>query len=368
MKDRAFVLTLCCVATLGPKSIFRLLDTFVSLKDLQAADGERLKLCCNLNQVQVAALKADTLNSRTDTVRKYLEKEGLRFISFWDAEYPDILRQIPEPPAGLFIRGRTEALQNFALAVVGTRNCDQYGIEITEQLCRDAAMLGTTIISGLARGIDTIGHLTAVRAGTPTLAVLGTTPDSVYPAENRALARKIVDDGGAIISELAPGSATVPAHFIRRNRIISGLSRGVVVTQAPLGSGAIQTAYFAVEQNRDVFAVPGPVNSPRQAGCHKLIREGAKLTESIEDIIQEYSYLSEKRDPQLSWLSGIDRSAALSEDERKVLDCMQNTLMYIDELKHSCGLNIPKILSSLLNLELKGYVRQYPGKYFKRTV
>ena len=365
--EKEDILYLSLINKIGPKTIFKLVENYTQVESLLVELKKGNPQLGFLNQEQKKALLDESVKRHQHNIIKYLAHEKVDFVTYWDKKYPDILKQIGDPPAGLFIRGEITNEDKFSLAFVGTRNCDTYGRTITEKLCQSTASLGISIVSGLAKGIDTVAHISALKMKSRTIAVLGTSIDNVYPGENRRLAYKIRDNG-AVISEFAPGIKTVPANFVRRNRIISGLCRAVIVTQAGAGSGALTTAINAVEQNREVFAVPGSVETKMHEGCHYLIKQGAKLVESFDDIIQEFQLLQDRQNPQMSWINEDVKELTYSKNEKILMDCLQKDMLHIDTIQHSCGLKLPNILSSLMNLELKGYVKQYPGKIFKRIV
>lgn len=275
--------------------------------------------------------------------------------------YPANLRNLPDPPPVLFVRGSLAERDARAVAVVGTRNASPYGRAVARSLGRDLARNGITVISGLARGIDSEAHQGALEAGGRTIGVLACGADVPYPSDAQPLIRSIIaNDAGAIITEFAPGTPARKQNFWQRNRIISGLALGVVVVEAPERSGALITANWAAEQNREVFAVPGSVNSVHSRGCHQLLKEGAKLVASVEDILEELNLpavaaCEPPPQPQLS-AHEDDILALLSLEQRNV-----------EELIEKTSLNSAQVASTLMLLELKGLVRRLPGNYFVRV-
>lgn len=287
-----------------------------------------------------------------------LDRSRSRVLTWSDDAYPDRLRQIPDPPPYLYVRGDLLAEDGLAIAVVGSRSPSSYGREMTRRLSDALARLGVTVVSGLARGVDAEGHRAALRAGGRTLAVLGSGIDVIYPGEHTTLAGEIAASG-AILSELPPGAAPDAENFPARNRIISGLSLGTLVVEAAEKSGSLITARMAAEQGREVFAVPGPVG-PRSAGPHRLLKQGAKLTESAEDIIEEVA-------PQLLATLGSRIKPAAEEPnelERRLLASLSSDALHIDQIMTLMGWTAPQALETLLSLEIKGLVRQLPGKFF----
>lgn len=279
-----------------------------------------------------------------------------------DPRYPCLLRQIPDPPAALFVLGNPEVLAGPCLSIVGARNATPQGREIADSFARDLADRGLVIVSGLARGIDGCAHQGALETGA-TVAVCGHGLDTVYPAVHRALAQRI-SAGGALVSEFPAGIPPRPLHFPRRNRLISGLSLGTLVVEAGLRSGSLITARLAAEQNREVFAVPGSVYSPQSKGCHALIKKGVTLVESLDDIFGE-----------LGGFAGCQRLPGASIPERHesvnchawFLDCMGFAPCTRDELVKRSGLTSAEVSSMLLGLELEGCVQLCPGGTYVRV-
>jgi DNA processing protein len=284
---------------------------------------------------------------------------GVRIVTLFDEEYPENLRQIADPPPVLYVTGEFGGSDGDAVAVVGSRAATAYGRFTAGRLSRDLASRGITVVSGLARGVDSCAHAGALEAGGRTLAVLGSGMDHFYPPENRQLAEKI-SRSGAVVTEFAFGCKPERWHFPLRNRIISGLSLGVVVVEAATRSGALTTANMALEQGREVFAVPGNISSPKSAGPNSLIREGAKLVSAVEDILEEF--------PRLA---GREATAArpippLSEEERSLLSQLGSKPVGVDELIRLSRLPSSRMLSLLTALELKGLIGRYAGRRYVR--
>lgn len=292
------------------------------------------------------------------TVDRQLERVtrcGATLLTWNDPRYPANLRHIHDPPPFLIVQGELQPCDALAVAVVGSRNVSAYGLRVTRELAEGLVRYGVTVVSGLARGTDAAAHWAAVRAGGRTIATLGSGIDVVYPSEHHALFRAISRQG-AVVTELLMGTQPDAENFPNRNRIISGLSLGTVIVEATEKSGSLITATLAAEQGREVFAVPGAV-SERTRGTHRLIREGAKLTEGVEDVLEEIA-------PQL--LSRVVAAGAveLTAHEAAITACMRHETVHIDEIITRCGLPAAIVLQSLLALELKGVVQQLPGKYF----
>jgi len=293
---------------------------------------------------------------------KQIEKLKLQVIDVEDSSYPSLLREIHDPPMVLYYRGNLEAVRGASIGVVGTREATGYGIELAKKLGYQLAYAGVGVISGLARGIDTAAHQGALAAKGRTAAVLGCSMDQMYPAENRALAEKMEESGGCVMSEFCLGTAPDRQTFPMRNRIVSGLSKGLLVVEAARASGAMITAKQALEQGRQVFAVPGRIDHPQSGGCHQLLKDGARLVESVEDVLAEFEFLLPPSEmPSINLPQGN-----LGEQERKVLEALGREEMHMDILTRKCGLPSPAVSATLLKLEMKRWVRQMPGKYFTR--
>jgi DNA processing protein len=287
-----------------------------------------------------------------------------------DARYPPLLRQIADPPVALFVRGDPASLSLPQLAIVGSRNASAGGVETATAFAAHLARCGLAITSGLALGIDTAAHSGALDAGGRTVAVLGTGPDQVYPRRNRELAARIAASG-ALLSEFLPGVPALKENFPRRNRIISALAAGTLVVEARLQSGALITARRAAEQGREVFAIPGSIHNPLAKGCHKLIREGAKLVESAGDILEEIAELLgvDVRQPatvRASDAMSSSRARARDPDYARLLDALGWDTVDVDTLVLRSGLTAAEVSSMLLILELEGSVQPLAGGRYQR--
>ena len=288
-----------------------------------------------------------------------LEKLRIRVITWKDKTYPALLREVDASPPVLYIYGTFSEADQFALAVVGTRNSTTYGRQVTEHMVSDLAKGNVTVVSGLALGIDTIAHTAALDAGGRTIAVLANGLDIIYPPTNRGLARRIVESGqGALITEYPLGVQPESNNFPARNRIISGLSLGVLVIEAPEKSGALITANFALKQGREVFAVPGSILSSRSKGVNRLIQDGARPVMEVKDIIEALNLFLV---PQ-----HIEMQAALPEnaEERTLLELISHDPRHVDDLIRESGLPTTTVTSTLMMMELKGMVKQVGGMQF----
>jgi DNA processing protein len=286
---------------------------------------------------------------------------GVRIVPFIDPCYPARLRAIADPPPLLYIKGEISAVDEKAVAIVGSRSASDYGRKVARNICRGLASLGFTVVSGMARGIDGTAHESALDGGGRTIAVLGSGVDRIYPPEHGRLYERISGQG-AVISELPLGTGPLAFNFPARNRLISGLALGVVVVEATEKSGSLITAALALEQNREIFAVPGEVGSSRSRGAHRLIRQGAKLVENVDDILEEIA-------PQLARPEAASRprrelAQSCSENTRKIFGLLQERILHIDDIIQASGQAPAQVLPILLELELQGLVRQLPGKRY----
>ncbi|WP_346838296.1 DNA-processing protein DprA [Microbulbifer sp. SAOS-129_SWC] len=283
---------------------------------------------------------------------------GVQLLCCGDGGYPSLLAQISRPPPLLYVRGNADALHLPQIAVVGARRASRAGLDNARAFAADLAGAGFTITSGLALGVDASAHRGALQAGGATVAVLGSGVDKLYPRRNAALAGEIIASGGAVISELPLGSAAEAAHFPRRNRIISGLSLGVLLVEAALRSGSLITARLALEQNREVFAIPGSIHNPLARGCHKMIRDGAALVETSADIAGQLGgLLSVASVPQ-------DAAAApLPPEQRALVAALGGDPRSIEQLAADTGGDAGSLMAALLQLELAGLVETLPGGY-----
>lgn len=284
------------------------------------------------------------------------QRQGISVKTLPDEDYPELLRNIYNPPFILYYKGDFSLTQQFGIAIVGSRAATVYGRTQTHQLAFDLARYQVTVISGMARGIDTQAHKGALAAGGKTIAVLGSGVDVIYPGENYWLAQEIIDTG-LLISEFAPGTRPEPGNFPMRNRTISGLAHGLAVMEAKLQSGALITADFALEQGRDVFALPGPVNNATSQGCNYLIQQGAMLLTGAADILAEYGI-------EVNEIKAADSEVKLDQNQLKVIECLQSGSLHIDALRNTTGMH-PGLLSSvLLQLELQGLIQVTVGNMY----
>lgn len=352
-----------------PRRRIKLLEYFrdpAILWDTSEAELRKLRFCMPRMVDEIISRQT---RDQVPGILEAMEKCGADLITIQDPEYPDALRNIPDPPPVLYCRGGMKKEEN-CVAVVGSRRATCYGLDMAKRLSCDLARRGITIVSGLARGIDSKAHLGALDAGGRTIAVLGCGVDVIYPGENKALMEKICESG-AILSEYLPGTQPIPFHFPARNRIISGLSQGVIIVEASDRSGSLITADFALEQGREVFAVPGNINSRNSSGTNRLIRDGARLVTDASDILEELNACRNRetgrtteekpRDGEIGSLS----DSIFGADERTISQRLLEGPAHIDTIARDCGISVQLAGSVLIMLELSGFVEQLPGKYYK---
>jgi DNA processing protein len=353
------------VPGIGPLSIARLIKAFGSPDKALQASREKIRQAGLTRRAAENIASSSIANEQILKDIKTLHDIGAHVITRWDPNYPENLQEIYDPPALLFVRGEFNARDVNAVAVVGTRNPTHYGVEITQTITRDLVRAGITIVSGLARGIDTAAHWAALNDGGRTIGVLGCGIDVCYPRENKDLVDQIAQNG-AVISEFRPGVSPLATNFYRRNRIVSGLSRGTLVVEAAPRSGSLITAAHAIDQNREVFALPGSVFNKRSWGPHHLLKEGAALVESAEDIMSALFGPANKTAPMHRQME-LEELRDLSETGKAVLEAIDLDPVHIDSLCETLGIDAGRLSGVLLELELQGLIRQHPGKMFSRT-
>jgi DNA processing protein len=356
-------LALARVRGLGCASFKKLADFFGDPSRALSASENTLAQVPGLERPAVEGILGF---SEWDEVAKEIERSaqaGASILPYAAARYPARLKTIADPPPFLYVKGELRDEDERAIAVVGSRSASEYGLRVTRDLCRGLASLGFTIVSGMARGIDAAAHEAALEAGGRTVAVLGSGIDVVYPPEHEQLYQKISRQG-AVVSELPMGTPPLSFNFPARNRLISGMAVGVVVVEATEKSGSLITAALALEQGREVFAVPGEAGASRSRGTHQLIRQGAKLVERVEDILEEIA-------PQLAGRAATPQASLplalppnMSAEAKKVFELVLGRPRQIDEVIETSGLTPAKVSEILLDLEILGLLKQLPGKRF----
>lgn len=345
---------------LAARRLNALLESFGSPEAIFAAPPRELGAAPGMTP-QAAERLLDPEAGQVEGDLRLIERLGVHLLTRQDPDFPPLLRQIFDPPPVLYVRGTLGEGDRCAVAMVGSRRCSSYARLISDRLARDLVAAGVSVVSGLARGVDTAAHAGALGAGGRTVAVLGSGLGRVYPPENRNLAVRIAENG-AVVSEFPMLAEPDAWHFPARNRIISGWCLGVCVVEAPVSSGALITAEFAMEQGRDVFAVPGPVNDPRSRGAHALIRDGACLVEDASDILSALGVLTCTADPQLTL-----PDPSLTEDEQHLLRLLGPQPRAMDDLIAESGAAAAQVSAALMLLELKGMARKVAGGSFVRV-
>jgi DNA processing protein len=360
--DAPYWLALEAIPGLGPEGARRLIDEFGDARAIFAAPSARLR---DVVGDRIAGAIAQGMDmAMPDAIETWLAQPDAHLIPCTDTAYPPLLNDLTGAPAWLYIKGDPEVLRAPLFAIVGSRNATPQGRRDAAAFAQALAEAGLTIVSGLAEGIDSAAHEGGLSGNGSGIAVVGTGLDRVYPAKNRDLAHRLAARG-AIISEFALGTPPRPGHFPRRNRLISGLALGVLVVEAAPQSGSLITARLAGEQGREVFAIPGSIHSPLSKGCHQLIRQGAKLVESAEDILEELrGSWAPVRAPGVN--HGDTPVVDPASGEAALLSLMDTTPASLDELAGRSGLTVDRLSAILLTLELEGHVATLPGGRYQR--
>jgi DNA processing protein len=357
-------LALSRIPGIGPVLYRRLLEKFQSPDHVFKAGLPDLLSVSGLGEKAARAIVRSKRNVSVEQEIEALDRLGVRLVTILSPDYPPLLTRIYDPPPFLYCLGSGSLRDRPVIAMVGSRNASAYGRKITERLAYSLALAGVIVVSGLARGIDTAAHNGALIAKGRTVAVLGSGLDVIYPPENRNLVDQITEKG-LVCSEFPLGALPERPHFPVRNRIISGLSLGVVIVEATQHSGSLITARLALEQGREVFAVPGSVESFKSSGTHGLIKQGAKLVERAQDILEEIPGYAARTNPESE--TPVPAPALdLSADQFRIWGLLADGPKQIDPLARETGLAVGLLLSHLLDLELKGVIRQLPGKFFER--
>lgn len=357
MKNQAFLIAMHSIEGLGPIRIKKILQFNPDPKDAWNTHSKDLLQLGIPKSVVENLVRERSKRSPEDELEKIIIK-GIKFVTLFESHYPQELKEIYDPPLVIFYLG--EFPQNKrAMGVVGSRKITSYGKIVTEKMTSQLCEAGFVIVSGLARGVDTVAHLTAIKSSGKTIAVLGGGLNNIFPSENLNLVKQIADGFGAVISEYPPDFPSLAGNFPARNRIIAGLSKAVLVTEAAEDSGSLITAHQALEGGKEVFAVPGPITSSTSLGCAQLIKNGAKLTTSINDILEEFGLKSGK-------IPSKDELLSLTEAEKTILSCLDNESKHIDQIVRELSSTSANISGTLLKLEISGIVRNVGnGVYVK---
>ncbi|MBQ0105465.1 MAG: DNA-processing protein DprA [Armatimonadetes bacterium] len=357
MFDKLITLLRIARIELNPKEKQAVCSNVADAEEFFSLTDEELKeFHFTLGEIQKFHFYKDAdLSQDAETVKKL----GVKLISVWDEEYPKRLKEIYDPPLVLYVMGEIPSDNNMFIGVVGSRNCNQYGKTACELVTGKLASNGVVIVSGGAYGIDSVAHRITLSVKGKTVAVLGCGIDVPYPAANADLFKEIAENGGAVISEAPLGCQPMPYRFPVRNRIISGLSDGVLVCQAPVASGSLITAGCALEQGKEVFAIPGNITEKKSSGCNKLIKEGAVLVSSADDIMNEFNLeLAEERDT-LNFLQ--------DEKEIALYGLLSLEPVHIEELSYKSGMDIVTVKTTLMMMEINGYVKSVPVNCYIRS-
>lgn len=345
-------LNLGLIPGIGDQTLIRLITAFGSPGAVLASG--RSALATHLSPKQIDALRAGPDTALLAQTRDWLGQDGHSLLTLDAPDYPAYLREIADAPALLYCMGRRELLNRPCLGIVGSRNATPQGVLDAEAFAHALSDAGLTIVSGMALGIDAAAHRGGLRGAGSSIAVVGTGLDRIYPARNKTLAHQLAQTG-LIVSEFALGTPPLPGHFPRRNRIISGLARGVLVIEAAPDSGSLITARVAAEQGRDVFAIPGSIHSPLARGCHALIKQGAKLVESAQDVLEE-----------MAWAINTPPAPPPSCAPDPLWDAMDSAPITADALAERSGLTLDALSAKLLMLELEGRVATLPGGRYQK--
>lgn len=367
MDSREAFIALNMIETVGPVRVRQLLERFGDAPSVLRASRSQLLAVQGIGDETASAIANWERGIDLAAELKRISDYRCHVLTQDDEDYPPLLRQIYDPPIVLYVKGTLGAKDKNSVAIVGSRQTTHYGIEVARRFGYQLGYLGVTVVSGGARGIDTAAHQGALSAKGRTIAVLGTGINIVFPPENCELFQRITQTG-AVVTQFPFNRKADKQSFPIRNRIVAGMTLGTVVVEAHLSSGALITTNFATEYGRQVFAVPGRIDSPRSKGCHELIKNGAKLCEGAEDILSEFEYLfpATNRPPGVNE-TGVLPALNLTENEQKVFDALEEEEMDVDEVIRKCGLPASAVSVALLSLEMKRLVRQMPGKLFLKS-
>lgn len=367
MDSREALVALNMIEHVGPVRVRQLLEHFGEAPAILQASKQQLLHIHGIGEETAEAISTWEKSIDLSGELKRIAEFGCHVLIQSDSDYPEMLRQIYDPPIVLYVKGALTAKDKNGVAMVGSRMTTHYGIEVARKLAYQLAYVGVTVVSGGARGIDTAAHQGALTGKGRTIAVLGTGINRIFPAENAELFERIAASG-AVMTQFPFNRQADKQSFPIRNRIVAGMTLGTVVVEANLSSGALITANFATEYGRQIFAVPGRIDSPRSKGCHELIKRGAKLCEGAEDILSEFEYLFPTSNrPAAPNETGVLPALELSENEQKVFDTLSKEELSIDEVIRASGLPSSAVSVTLLSLEMKRMVKQLPGKMFVRN-
>lgn len=360
MNNIAYLLSLHSINGLGPIRLKAILEYFKDPKLAWEAPAKEI-VQLGIPKTVVEILVETRKKLDPEKYLELIEKSGIKWITIFNEDYPKLLKEIYDPPIIFYFKGEILLTDNKAIAVVGTRKMTGYGKLVTEKLTKELVEAGITIVSGLARGVDSQAHKTTVEGGGRTLAVLGGGLNYIFPPENISLAEKISSGFGAIISEFPPDHPSLPGNFPARNRIISGLSKAVLVTEAAEDSGSLITARLALEQGRDVFAVPGPITSDLSKGPAYLIKQGARLVTSGEEILEELG-IEKGQGIGIKYQGKVK----LTQEENKILESLQNENKHVDGICQELKMPASRVAAALIKMEIQGLVRNLGAGFYAK--
>lgn len=355
MDNKPYFLALNRISNIGPRTVAKLLRRWPSLSDMFRLSAQQLKLAGLPAKIADGIAAFDL--GQIDADLRWQEVDNHFLLTWCDPEYPSILKEIPDPPIVLYAIGQLSCLQQPAIAIVGTRNPSSTGSDTARRFAFELAEKGITIVSGLAIGIDAQAHTGSLDAGGKTIAVMGTGIDCIYPRRHVKLAERICQQG-LLVSEFPLKSPPIAGHFPRRNRIISGLSSSILVVEAAIRSGSLITARLALEQNRDVLAIPGSIHNPHSKGCHHLLQQGATLVTSSNDVLDEMN-LNYKA------VIAVKTQEMLADGNKNLVKCIDFEITTVDQIMERSGLTIENVFCELSELELDGLINAVPGGYMR---
>ncbi len=367
MDTREALITLNMAEHVGPVRVRRLLEHFGDAPSVLKATASQLTQVKGIGGEAAASISDWEKRTDLSGELKRIKDFGCHVITADDEEYPDLLKEIYDPPIVLYVKGSLTAMDHRGVAMVGSRQTTLYGMETAKRMAKDLAARGVTVVSGGARGIDTAAHQGALKSGGRTVAVLGTGINLVAPAENARLLNEI-SESGAVVSQFPFNRKGDRQSFPIRNRIVAGMTLGTIVVEANQSSGALITANMAADYSRQVFAIPGRIDSPRSKGCHDLIKKGAALIDSAEDVIEELSLQlpNSVSEPETDE-PALPLNDALPENEKRIYDLLEAQELSMDDIMLQTDLTTPVASVALLNLEMKRLVKQMPGRIFMRA-
>ncbi len=365
LKNRDILILLHGIKGVGWKTIEKIIMSISPLNKLFIMNSLELSMNSGIQYKMAEKIieelyNVDNIKGFKSMVQNW-ESNNVKIITYYDSNYPTMLKEIAQPPWVLYTIGDFNLINSYTLAIVGTRNPTNYGKIITERISKDLVNYEFVIVSGMARGIDSVAHKSSLDNKGKTIAVLGCGVDIIYPKENNILYKEIINKG-LLISEYPPGEKPIPGYFPQRNRIISGLSYGTLVVEASISSGSLITAQYAVDQSREVFAIPGPISSINSMGTNSLIKQGAKLVQSVEDIIDEFPYLSLNRKQQ------IKQEIKITDNEYKIYNILGVEPIHIDEIYVKTNFELSEVYENILALQFKGIIKQLPGGLYIRKI